>query len=375
VTDARRTPPVCFPKIPYDYGALNYGNSDIMTSPYNPEITSAEDMLSPACGNKSLFIVFQPNNNSGNTTDKGDWDNTRPYYGSDNRQCIFEAGGPLSGFNMYIVNGNLCFGMWNRFEQKFMLYQGSTGTTPGIYPLTNDQIYLAQLEYHSTAAGTGNYRVIINDVTDLTNVITASSPVMPFKGLSVDGTDLTGIGGAARTCFHDYNTGETYSSHYNGLIGDVMLYNLPTTMYDDGNSAIEARFKTIYDFLNIKYNQIWSYPISPSMPAPKISEGTDGWLLFNNSNYDLSQVQISTAYPNPFADKTSFSVNLPEKSSNVTVALFTATGEKVKTIFSGPMGKGVSDFTIDGSGLTSGLYIFLVTGDNFSQHGEVILNK
>ena len=55
---------------------------------------------------------------------------------------------------------------------------------------------------------------------------------------------LTETGGAARTCFHDYNTGETYSCTFNGAIGDVILYN----------SAFDlARGQEVYDFLSDRY--------------------------------------------------------------------------------------------------------------------------
>ena len=356
-----------------DYASNHYGFSDILTAPNDPEITSAQtdewnpngndELGSPYSKNRSLMFVFQPNDN---------W-NTHAYYAAygDNRQCMVEAGGPLSGYNAYILNGKLCFGMWNRFERKFLVYDPPMSTY--IYPLTGNQVYLAHLEYrHKEGNNGGHFRAILNKGTDITgpvNTQNISSPLVDFAGLTLDGEDRIGVGGATRTSYHDYNTGETYSDHYNGKLGDVMVYQFADDFYINPTVTYFMQFADIYSYLDTKYNQLWAYAPTSS-PMNKIGD----WKVVDLTNYDLTKVQLSEAYPNPFVTKTSFGISLPE-TSIVSVDLYDASGNKVQNFYSGSLSKGMHDFTIDGTNLNSGMYMFRVTGQDFVQSGKVILSK
>jgi len=71
---------------------------------------------------------------------------------------------------------------------------------------------------------------------------------------------------------------------------------------------------------------------------------------------------LSSAYPNPFNPKTSFSLSVKE-SSQVTVVLYNGLGKAVKTIFEGRLNSGQSQsFTIDAGNLNSGMYLYRVQG-------------
>ncbi len=50
-------------------------------------------------------------------------------------------------------------------------------------------------------------------------------------------------------------------------------------------------------------------------------------------------------------------------------------GNKVLNIYKGSLGEGIYDFTIDGTDLVNGMYIFCATGDGFVKSGKVILSK
>lgn len=326
-----------------DYGVTKYGYSDIMESPYNPEITSdIDDKWEPQPIDKSLFIVFKTGQNVNQIY------SAYPYY-SDGRQTIFEAGGPLSGFNMYISNGKLCFGMWNRFEKKYLLYDPQGSDNP-FYPLNPNEVYLSNLEYNSISK---SFKVSISNKN-----ITESSPTVTFKGITKDDEDKTGIGGAARTSYHDYNTGETYSDHFGGLLGDIMLYN----NLGKNNESSEV----VYTFLNDRYNQGWIPPL------PKKGDGE--WKIIETSNFDFESIALSSAYPNPCAKQTSFGLWLPEKQ-NVIIELFDAYGNRVSVIYSGILLSGIHDFYIDASNLSNGMYIYRAMGDGFTKSGKVIVNK
>ena len=80
-----------------------------------------------------------------------------------------------------------------------------------------------------------------------------------------------------------------------------------------------------------------------------------------------SSHHLSSAYPNPFNPQSSFSLSVKE-TSEVSIALYDALGKKVRTIYSGSIRGGHSrSFTIDGAGLSSGLYLYRVQGISNSQ--------
>ncbi len=77
---------------------------------------------------------------------------------------------------------------------------------------------------------------------------------------------------------------------------------------------------------------------------------------------------IVSAYPNPFNSTTSITINLPE-ASQVKFDLFDLNGRIVSEIASGKMKTGIHTFTLDGSFLSSGVYIaqLQASGKNYKQ--------
>lgn len=340
----------------YDYGNTSYGLSDILVSPYDPEITtSVTDRWNPDSRDKSLFVLFKT---GASVNNKNNPEYEYPYY-SDGRQCIFEAGGPLSGYNVYIENGKLIFGMWNRFEQKFLRFDPSGNE---FYPLSPDKVYFAVLEYSSN---TKKFRGIVSGYDPYSGQVEVStSPALSFSGLThdVDYTDDgSGVGGASRTRYHDYSTGETYSDHFDGLLGDILLYN---DIYIHGLDP-----QQFYNYYKSKYSLSGMAYDYPDAGFPKTSD----WDIIENSEFE-NGVALSTAYPNPFVNSTNFAINNPAEQL-VLIELYDSMGNKVETIFKGILDKGIREFTISGQELSNGMYIYKVTSEKYSESGKVILNK
>ncbi len=73
-------------------------------------------------------------------------------------------------------------------------------------------------------------------------------------------------------------------------------------------------------------------------------------------------------YPNPFNPTTTINFSLPAEKF-LTVKLFSTTGSLVKEIIKGTFQAGNSKITLDGSGLSSGIYILVVdSGDKIYSH-------
>ena len=84
---------------------------------------------------------------------------------------------------------------------------------------------------------------------------------------------------------------------------------------------------------------------------------------------------ISDAYPNPFNPFASFNVAVKE-SQHVQVGIFNSLGQQVQALHNGRMiANETYEFQIDGTGLSSGMYLIKVTGGKFSTARTVTLLK
>jgi hypothetical protein len=325
-------------KFESDFGANKYGYSDVMEVQRYGDITATDggsiDKWHPSNEKRNLFVTFKTGSSVDNETEP-------PVYYRDGRQCIFEAGGPLSGYNLYIVEGKLVFGMWNRFESKYTILEAPS---TDFYPLTTNKTYYAYLYYDGS-----NFTATISDGSSTS----FSSPSVAFSGLSQDAEDKSGIGGAARTRYHDYSVGSTYSDEFDGLLGDIIIYS--------GDFSNTTGVST---YLNARYGV-------PNITTPRIK--ADDWKII--AEYDRTgENNISSAYPNPFDSKTSIGINLLSEQ-NINVELLDVMGRKVALVFNGKLAAGIHDIEIDGTGLSNGIYFVKVAGETFTQTTQVILNK
>ncbi len=84
---------------------------------------------------------------------------------------------------------------------------------------------------------------------------------------------------------------------------------------------------------------------------------------------------VSDAYPNPFNPQSTFSLTVNE-TQDVTVGIYNAVGQKVADVYTGMLeANQTRTFTIDGSQLSSGIYMYRVTGENFDQTRSITLLK
>ncbi len=86
------------------------------------------------------------------------------------------------------------------------------------------------------------------------------------------------------------------------------------------------------------------------------------------------QHRLHQNYPNPFNPSTTIGFDLSE-SSRVALDVFDITGRKVAELIDGPMTKGYHAVRFDGSGLSSGVYFYRLTANNFVQTRRLVLVK
>jgi hypothetical protein len=72
------------------------------------------------------------------------------------------------------------------------------------------------------------------------------------------------------------------------------------------------------------------------------------------------------AYPNPASNQTTISVNMP-KSGKTQIELFALNGQKIRTIHSGRVKKGESEYPIDISNLETGMYLVVINSGKLKE--------
>jgi hypothetical protein len=86
----------------------------------------------------------------------------------------------------------------------------------------------------------------------------------------------------------------------------------------------------------------------------------------------LQPLEISQNFPNPFNGVTYVEVTL-NKASNVSLEVYTLTGQKVIASDYGNKTTGTHTLKIDGSQLTTGVYFYIVTaGENKITHKMMV---
>lgn len=137
--------------------------------------------------------------------------------------------------------------------------------------------------------------------------------------------------------------------------------DIPTTTIDRTKFSFEsASTDVIVDFIGTLGNGILK------------KESTVG-LQEHNINIP-SEYSLEQNYPNPFNPITTIEFSIPEKSF-VNLEVFNALGEKVTTLASKELSAGSYKYEWDGSNLPSGIYLYRLKTQSFSESRKMMLIK
>jgi len=134
----------------------------------------------------------------------------------------------------------------------------------------------------------------------------------------------------------------------------------------------------------VRDHSTWQVYLQDSFPFEKLS-GLDvarsdwGWALLGwddaASSIPLVPDRMAlSAYPNPFNPATLLTCNLPE-AGRVRLTIYDVSGKSVATLMDGWREAGIHQVTLDGSQLTSGIYLYSLTDGRFTSNGKLALLK
>ncbi len=162
------------------------------------------------------------------------------------------------------------------------------------------------------------------------------------------------------------------------------------TVDKNGNVYVGANFGITA--LNSKGDIIWhnDVPVIGHSSAAISSDGTlyisgldsTFYSIGNSTSVDIppivrsvpSNYSLQPNYPNPFNPVTTISYRLPQVSQ-VTLEVYNIMGKRIATLVDGKRGKGEHKVKFDAGGLSSGIYIYRLKADDFSQSRRMLLIK
>ena len=122
----------------------------------------------------------------------------------------------------------------------------------------------------------------------------------------------------------------------------------------------------------------------------RFPDGVNSWNTFNDptpgalnsqltgieENNDIvpTEFVLGQNYPNPFNPSTQITVSLPE-SGNYSLRIYNMLGQEVAVLLSDQVSAGTHTFNFDASNLTSGIYFYNFSGNNYSQTKKMMLLK
>jgi len=94
----------------------------------------------------------------------------------------------------------------------------------------------------------------------------------------------------------------------------------------------------------------------------------------NNGSGIPSAYKLEQNYPNPFNPATKINFELP-KTSKITLTVYDAAGRLVKNLYDGFLSAGKFSTDFDGNNLSSGIYFYSLTTDEFKETKKMVLAK
>jgi len=237
--------------------------------------------------------------------------------------------------------------------------------------------------------------VVINFSVDMTNAVNPDSQAVPF----VPGTDsvfwmprqpfyyavnnLPWPGAFPRILeLTDPNTDMIYTGTLtiDGPMFNGYLYNYAyssTTglvQEEEEQGSMRVRFVGQSGGARV-FDSPWDMPLDVWSNSPKPEEDhPQGWVSVKEIPGSPQTYSLEQNFPNPFNPSTKIRFSVPERGL-VTLKVFNLLGEEVETLLNSELANGTYEVDFKGTSISSGIYFYTLTANNFISTKKMILLK
>jgi hypothetical protein len=168
------------------------------------------------------------------------------------------------------------------------------------------------------------------------------------------------------------NFGESFCKDADGGTHTRLIWSDGNTSFNAGAAAVKVvkwdKFGSITGVLGYTHSNY-------KLCARKDSDITGYVTGITQQNQLIpSQYALNQNYPNPFNPSTTISYSIP-KAGLVSLKIFNVLGQEVRTLVNQSQNPGNFQVTFNANSLTSGIYFYSLTVDNFTQVKKMILLK
>lgn len=214
----------------------------------------------------------------------------------------------------------------------------------------------------------------INGAINNTNYVKNSIVSGSNTGKNLDTVNANNANFNIGTWFTN-NGGRTYNTNAEVMLTNPFDLNNPNFLPMAGSPALTGAATPPSDgFFD---------PTATFVGAFGSVDWTAGWVNWNPINYPTSiqndanivtSFEVNQNYPNPFNPSTNIEFVLPERS-NVVVKVFDALGREIETLANGSFPSGRNVVSFNASNLSSGIYYYRVSTENYISTKKMMLMK
>jgi hypothetical protein len=228
---------------------------------------------------------------------------------------------------------------------------------------------------HYYSSMTSNPEIVIDEDNNLFMVWSGVTPL-----LDPDNFYLRHI--YERTAVINPDHSITWKENLTDLTSDFLQYNWTECMYPSASPNSDDRIYILFQADDLAGSYVKGVNISGYSGQTSITENNmivvspdknDIGVGTNNKKENHLAFSVSKNYPNPFSGKTVVNVYL-QKPGDLSLDVTNVMGQKVMTMPKGFSPAGSSQFEIDGSGLSTGVYFYTIRLGNQSITNKMIVN-
>ncbi|MCF8243414.1 MAG: PQQ-binding-like beta-propeller repeat protein [Melioribacteraceae bacterium] len=163
--------------------------------------------------------------------------------------------------------------------------------------------------------------------------------------------------------------GSTFGYYYYAISSEGELkWKLPLNGYQVDNTGAIAEDGTLY--LGVHKSSLGTNQDSTLIAI----RDTNTTAIREDKEVSVSEYRLYQNYPNPFNPSTNIIYQIPQES-RVIIKLYDVLGREIRTLVNEYKNKGRYNLELDGSELSSGIYIYRITAGEFSASKKLVLMK